>query len=55
MTAAAVARENLSEVQRARVAELTDLLAATEAVGDDDGGGGGGADSGQQAVFGDGF
>ena len=55
MTAAAVARENLSEVQRARVAELTDLLAATEAVGDDDGGGSGGTDGGQQAIFCDGF
>ena len=55
MAAAAVAREHLSEVRRLRVAELTNLFAATEAVGDDDSGGSGGADGRQQAVFGDGF
>ena len=55
VAAAAVARENLSEVQRLRMAELMNLLAAIEAVGYDDGGGSGGADGRQQAVFRDGF
>ena len=55
MAAAAVAREDFSEVQRAGVAELMNLFAATEAIGDDDGGGSGGADGGQQTVLRDGF
>ena len=53
--AAAVAGEDFSEVQHLRVAELMNLLAATEAVGYDDGGGSGGTDGRQQAVFRDGF
>ena len=53
--AAAVAGEDFSEVQGLSVAELMNLLAATEAVGDDNSGGSGGADGRQQAVFGDGF
>ena len=44
--AAAVARENFSEVQGLIVAELMNLFAATEAVGDDDGGGSSGTDGG---------
>ena len=55
MAAAAVARENFSEVKGFGMGELVNLLAATEAVGYDDGGGSGGADGRQQAVFGDGF
>jgi len=54
-TAAPVVREGFSEVHGLAVAELGDLLAATEAVGNDEGEGAGGLDGRQKAVVGDGL
>ena len=47
--------ESFGEVDGLLVAELVDLLAATEAVGDDEGAGRGGVDGGEQVMVGDGF
>ena len=46
---AAGAGQNLSKVEGPDVAELLDLLAATEAVGNDDGGGAGGLNGGSRS------
>jgi hypothetical protein len=51
----AIPGQHFCEVACFAVAELCDLLAATEAVGDDEGFRTGGVDCGQQTVVGDGF